>query len=233
MRTRPDWLAHAVLLLGIALFALPVWLAFAGSTQDPDAIARGELSSLPRLSGLGVYGKVLTEGAPGVTRRCGTCCWSPLGMALAIASARSPSRCSRPSRSSSSASRSAWPLLAIFVTLMLPVEVRIIPTYKVVADLGMINTYAGLTLPLIASATATFLFRQFFLDRPRRARRGGAHRRRRPVRFFLDILLPLSATNIAALFVIQFIYGWNQYLWPLLVADRPATRHHRHRHRAR
>ena len=105
---------------------------------------------------------------------------------------------------------------AIFVTLMLPVEVRIGPTYKVVADLGMLNTYAGLTMPLIASATATFLFRQFFLTVPdelvEAARMDGAG----PMRFFKDILLPLSKTSIAALFVIQFIYGWNQYLWPLL-----------------
>jgi sn-glycerol 3-phosphate transport system permease protein len=106
---------------------------------------------------------------------------------------------------------------AIFVTLMLPVEVRIAPTYKVVSDLGMLNTYAGLTIPLIASATATFLFRQFFLTVPdelaEAARVDGAG----PMRFFKDVLLPLSTTSIAALFVIQFIYGWNQYLWPLLV----------------
>ena len=105
----------------------------------------------------------------------------------------------------------------IFVTLMLPVEVRILPTYKVVSDLGMLNTYAGLTVPLIASATATFLFRQFFLTVPdelvEAARIDGAG----PMRFFKDVLLPLSTTSIAALFVIQFIYGWNQYLWPLLV----------------
>ena len=106
---------------------------------------------------------------------------------------------------------------AIFITLMLPVEVRIGPTYQVVADLGMLNSYAGLTIPLIASATATFLFRQFFLAVPEElveaARMDGAG----PLRFFKDILLPLSTTSIAALFVIQFIYGWNQYLWPLLV----------------
>jgi sn-glycerol 3-phosphate transport system permease protein len=105
----------------------------------------------------------------------------------------------------------------IFVTLMLPVEVRILPTYKVVSDLGMLNTYAGLTVPLIASATATFLFRQFFLTVPdelvEAARVDGAG----PMRFFWDVLLPLSRTSIAALFVIQFIYGWNQYLWPLLM----------------
>jgi sn-glycerol 3-phosphate transport system permease protein len=105
----------------------------------------------------------------------------------------------------------------VFVTLMLPVEVRIFPTYKVVSDLGMLNTYAGLTIPLIASATATFLFRQFFLTVPdelvEAARMDGAG----PLRFFKDVLVPLSTTSIAALFVIQFIYGWNQYLWPLLI----------------
>jgi sn-glycerol 3-phosphate transport system permease protein len=105
----------------------------------------------------------------------------------------------------------------IFLTLMLPVEVRIGPTYEVVANFGMLDSYAGLTIPLIASATATFLFRQFFLTVPdelvEAARIDGAG----PMRFFKDVLLPLSRTSIAALFVIQFIYGWNQYLWPLLV----------------
>ncbi|MBC8378102.1 MAG: ABC transporter permease subunit, partial [Planctomycetes bacterium] len=109
----------------------------------------------------------------------------------------------------------------IFITLMLPVEVRILPTYKVVADLGLLNTYTGLTLPLIASATATFLFRQFFMTVPdemiEAARVDGAG----PIRFFLTILLPLSRTNIAALTVILFIYGWNQYLWPLLITTEP------------
>ncbi|MCW0235165.1 MAG: sn-glycerol-3-phosphate ABC transporter permease UgpE [Ferrovibrio sp.] len=107
----------------------------------------------------------------------------------------------------------------IFITLMLPVEVRIIPTYKIVADLGLLDTYTGLVLPLIASATATFLFRQFFMTVPdelvEAARIDGAG----PMRFFWDILVPLTRTSIAAMFVIQFIYGWNQYLWPLLIAS--------------
>jgi len=110
----------------------------------------------------------------------------------------------------------------IFITLMLPVEVRILPTYQVVASLGMLNTYSGLAIPLIASATATFLFRQYFLTIPEElleaARLDGAG----PWRFFYDVLLPLSRTNIAALFVILFIYGWNQYLWPLLVTTEPS-----------
>jgi sn-glycerol 3-phosphate transport system permease protein len=109
---------------------------------------------------------------------------------------------------------------AIFVTLMLPVEVRIVPTYGVVASLGMLDSYSGLIIPVIASATATFLFRQFFLGVPdelaEAARVDGAS----PMRFFWDILLPMSRTTIAALFVIQFIYGWNQYLWPLLITTK-------------
>jgi sn-glycerol 3-phosphate transport system permease protein len=107
----------------------------------------------------------------------------------------------------------------IFITLMLPVEVRIVPTFEVVSDLGMVNTFAGLTIPLIASATATLLFRQFFLTIPdelvEAAKIDGAG----PMRFFFDVVLPLSRTNIAALFVILFIYGWNQYLWPLLITS--------------
>ena len=110
----------------------------------------------------------------------------------------------------------------IFMTLMLPVEVRIVPTYEVVASLGLLNSYTGLILPLIASATATFLFRQLFMTIPdeltEAARVDGAG----PVRFFIDILLPMSRTNIAALFVILFIYGWNQYLWPLLITTDPS-----------
>jgi sn-glycerol 3-phosphate transport system permease protein len=107
----------------------------------------------------------------------------------------------------------------IFLTLMLPIEVRIVPTYAVVAGLGLVDTYAGLAIPLIASATATLLFRQFFITIPdemvEAAKVDGAG----PMRFFKDVVLPLSRTNIAALFVILFIYGWNQYLWPLLITN--------------
>jgi len=107
----------------------------------------------------------------------------------------------------------------IFITLMLPVEVRIFPTVDVIADLNMLDSYSGLTLPLMASATATFLFRQFFMTLPdelmEAARIDGAS----PMRFFWDIVLPLSKTNLAALFVITFIYGWNQYMWPLLIVS--------------
>ena len=108
----------------------------------------------------------------------------------------------------------------IFITLMLPVEVRIFPTYKIASDLHMLDSYAGLILPLIASATATLLFRQFFMTVPNELVEASKIDGAGPMRFFWDTLLPLSVTNIAALFVILFIYGWNQYLWPLLITTR-------------
>ncbi|MFO1024657.1 MAG: sn-glycerol-3-phosphate ABC transporter permease UgpE [Acetobacteraceae bacterium] len=221
MRMRPDYLAHAVLLLGVVLFALPVWLVFAGSTQESGAIMRGELSLLPDLRNLGVYARVLTEGSMG-TQPVWHMLMISLGMALGVAlgkiiisvlSAYAVVFFRFPLR------RTAFWL--IFITLMLPVEVRIIPTYSVMADFHLINTFTGLWVPLIASATATLLFRQVFTAVPdelvEAARMDGAG----PLRFLRDIVLPVSAANIAALFVILFVLGWNQYLWPLLVATNP------------
>jgi len=221
LRDKPDWSAHAVLALGVILFALPVWLVLAGSTQSSEAIARGELSLIPHASGLATYWHVLTEGSMG-TQPVWHMLMISLGMALAIAGGkivisllsayaivffRFPFR-----------QTAFW---IIFITLMLPVEVRIIPTYAVMADFHLINTFTGLTMPLIASATATLLFRQVFVAIPdelvEAARMDGAG----PLRFLRDILIPVSAANIAALFVILFVYGWNQFLWPLLVATDP------------
>jgi sn-glycerol 3-phosphate transport system permease protein len=221
MRNKPDYLTHIVLILGVILFALPVWLALAGSTQDTDAIARGELSFLPRLSGLGTYWRVLTEGTMGA-RPVWHMLLVSLGMALAIALGKIV--ISLLSAYAVVFFRFPFRQLVfwvIFITLMLPVEVRIIPTYEVMADFHLINSFTGLTMPLIASATATLLFRQVFAAIPdelvEAARMDGAG----PLRFLWDILLPVSAANIAALFVILFVYGWNQFLWPLLVATDP------------
>jgi len=218
---RTDWVAHGVLILGVALFALPVWLVVAASTQASDVIARGEVSLLPDPAGLGVFAEVLRSGASGA---------SPVGQmllvsfAMAVCIAVGKIVISVLSAYAVAFFRFPFRNLAfwtIFLTLMLPVEVRIIPTYSVMAGLGLINTFAGLTMPLIASATATLLFRQVFLAVPdelvEAARMDGAG----PLRFLRDILLPVSAANIAALFVILFVYGWNQYLWPLLVATDP------------
>ncbi|MGD0107318.1 MAG: sn-glycerol-3-phosphate ABC transporter permease UgpE [Rhodopila sp.] len=218
MRERPDYLAHVVLILGVVLFALPVWLVIAGSTQDSDAIMRGELSLVPHLSNLSVYTRVMTTSTMG-TQPVWNMLMISLGMALCIAfgkivisilSAYAVVFFRFPFRKVA-----FW---LIFVTLMLPVEVRIIPTYAVMAGFRLINTFTGLWVPLIASATATLLFRQVFTAIPdelvEAARIDGAG----PLRFLWDIVMPVSGANIAALFVILFVYGWNQYLWPLLVA---------------
>ena len=216
---------------GRAAVRAPVWLVFAGSTQDSDAIMRGELSLLPHLSNLSVYQRILTAGAMG-TQPVWRMLLISLGMALAIAIGKIV--ISVLSAFAVAFFRFPFRKIAfwlIFITLMLPVEVRIIPTYSVMADFGLINTFTGLWLPLIASATATLLFRQVFIAIPdelvEAARMDGAG----PLRFLWDIVLPVSGANIAALFVILFVYGWNQYLWPLLVATNPRPRHHRHRHR--
>ena len=105
----------------------------------------------------------------------------------------------------------------IFSTMMLPVEVRIVPTFQVIASFGWLNTYAGLTMPLMASATATFLFRQCFKTVPGELVDAAILDGAGPIRFFIDILLPLSKAHIAALFIVMFVYGWNQYLWPLVI----------------
>ncbi len=221
MGGRPDWVAHGILALGVLLFVLPIWIAFAGSTLDSSAIDRGELTLIPHLSGLGVYARVLETPAQGSQP-----VWHMLmisfGMALAIAAGKIV--ISLLSAYAVVFFRFPFRMTAfwtIFITLMLPVEVRIVPTYAVMSNLGLINTFTGLTVPLIASATATLLFRQTFLAIPdelmEAARMDGAG----PLRFLKDILIPVSAANLAALFVILFVYGWNQYLWPLLVATSP------------
>ena len=219
---RTDWVAHTVLLLGVVLFALPVWLVIAGSTQTTESIVRGELSLVPSLGGFGVYADVLQAGGRG-----GTPVWRMLLVSFAMALCIALGKIVISVLSAYAVAFFRWPgrglaFGVIFLTLMLPVEVRIIPTYSVMAGLGLINTFTGLTLPLIASATATLLFRQVFQAVPdelvEAARMDGAG----PLRFLRDILLPVSAANIAALFVILFVYGWNQYLWPLLVATDPA-----------
>lgn len=209
---------HAVLLLGIALVVFPLYLAFVASTHTRDAILEVPMPLLPGSQLVENYTAALTgTQTQGAQVAVGRMMWVSLVTALVI----SIGKIAISLLSAFAIVYFRFPFKKIvfwliFVTLMLPVEVRILPTYKVLADLSMLNTYAGLTVPLIASATATFLFRQFFLSVPdelvEAARIDGAG----PMRFFKDILVPLSQTSIAALFVIQFIYGWNQYLWPLL-----------------
>lgn len=211
-------LSHVVLILGIAIVAFPIYLAFVASTHTRDAILEVPMPLLPGGHMFENYsGALLGADTQGARVVVGRMMWISLVTALVI----SIGKIAISLLSAFAIVYFRFPFKKIvfwmiFVTLMLPVEVRILPTYKVLADLNMLNTYAGLTVPLIASATATFLFRQFFLSVPdelvEAARMDGAG----PMRFFKDILVPLSQTSIAALFVIQFIYGWNQYLWPLL-----------------
>ncbi|MFO7706900.1 MAG: sn-glycerol-3-phosphate ABC transporter permease UgpE [Desulfobacterales bacterium] len=212
-------ITHAVLILGAVVLAFPIYVTFIASTHTIEAITK----SFPLLPGghlIENYLRALTVGPRDVGATVGTMMLNSLIMALGI-----------------TFGKILISLLAafaivyfrfrlrmvffwmIFITLMLPVEVRILPTYKVAADLKLLDSYGGLIFPLIASATATFLFRQFFMTVPdelceaHRIDGGG------PMRFFFDILLPMSRTSIAALFVILFIYGWNQYLWPLLITS--------------
>ncbi len=216
------YLAHAILILGILIVAFPIYYTFVASTHSLQTILRPPLPLIPgdrfvenysealfggigRIGGVSVGTLLLNTTIVALAIAVGKIVISILS-AYAVVFFRFPFRMTV-----------FW---LIFITLMLPVEVRILPTYKVMVDFGLIDTYTGLTLPLMASATATLLFRQFFLTIPgelvEAARVDGAG----PFRFFKDILLPLSRTNIAALFVILFIYGWTQYLWPLLVTNR-------------
>ena len=214
------WLTHAGLILGVAFIFFPIWLAFVASTVTQPEIVSPPMPLWPGDQFLENYRKALVSGinAP-VALMLFNSAVMALGIAIgkiaisilsafAIVYFRFPGR-----------RLFFW---LIFLTLMLPVEVRIVPTYEVAAKFGMLNSYPGLIFPLLASATATFLFRQFFLTVPdelaEAARVDGAG----PMRFFYDILLPMSRTNIAALFVILFIYGWNQYLWPLLITTDPS-----------
>lgn len=214
-----NFLSHAVLMLGVAIVAFPLYLALIASTHTADAIVQSPMPLLPGAHMWENYRAALFgSGKLGSNTNVVHMMWVSFVVAMVITVGKIA--ISLLSAFAIVYFRFPFKMLcfwAIFVTLMLPVEVRILPTYKVVADLGLLNSYAGLTLPLIASATATFLFRQFFLTVPdelvEAARMDGAG----PMRFFIDVLVPLSRTSIAALFVIQFIYGWNQYLWPLLM----------------
>ncbi len=213
------FLSHAVLIAGIAVIAFPLYITFVASTLTLDQIVQVPMPLVPGSHFWENYSQVLLAGTKnGAAAPVGRMMLNSLVMAVVIA----VGKIAISLIASFAIVYFRFPLRnfffwMIFVTLMLPVEVRIIPTFKVVADLGMLNSYVGLTLPLIASATATFLFRQFFLTIPDELAEASRIDGAGPMRFFKDVVLPLSKTSMAALFVIQFIYGWNQYLWPLLI----------------
>ncbi|MHB1108835.1 MAG: sn-glycerol-3-phosphate ABC transporter permease UgpE [Devosia sp.] len=218
-----DFICHLILIAGVVIVAFPVYIAIIASTHGNTDFMSGMVPLLPGPHALANYSQMLsigvsTSGAPPL----GPMMLNSLVMALTIAIGKIA--ISILSAFAIVYFRFPFRMLAfwaIFITLMLPVEVRILPTFKVVADLGMLNSYAGLSIPLIASATATFLFRQFFLTVPDELMEAARVDSAGPMKFFFDILLPLSRTNMAALFVILFIYGWNQYLWPLLITTDP------------
>jgi len=213
-------LTHGVLICGVALVGFPLYLALVASSHSPQELAQAPIPIWFGDQLWQSYSAAITgDGRASAQGAAARMLWVSFVVAMAI----TVGKISVSLLSAFALVFFRFPLRrlcfwAIFITLMLPVEVRIGPTYQVIADLHMVNSFAGLAVPLIASATATFLFRQFFLTVPdelvEAARMDGAG----PLRFFWDILLPLSGTSIAALFVIQFIYGWNQYLWPLIVA---------------
>jgi sn-glycerol 3-phosphate transport system permease protein len=220
---RSAWVPHAVLILGLLVVLFPIYVALVAASHALPDILEAPMTLVPGSRLAANFAEALSAGTAKTSGEpVSAMLLNSLVMALAIAAGKI--LISLPSAYAVVFFR--FPLRrlcfwAIFVTLMLPVEVRIIPTYKIVADLSLIDTYGGLTLPLIASATATLLFRQFFLTIPdelvEAAKIDGAG----PWRFLVDTVIPLSRTNIAALFVILFIYGWNQYLWPLLITNSP------------
>ena len=213
------WLSHVLMILGVLVVFFPIWLAFVASTVTQPEIVSPPMPLWPGDQFINNYSRALFAG---VNVPVATMLLNSLVMAIGIAVGKIIISL-----------LSAFAIVyfrfpgkkiffwLIFLTLMLPVEVRIVPTFEVVASFGLLNSYGGLIFPLIASATATFLFRQFFMTVPdelaEAARVDGAS----PMRFFRDILFPMSRTNIAALFVILFIFGWNQYLWPLLITTDP------------
>ncbi|MBB5723695.1 sn-glycerol 3-phosphate transport system permease protein [Loktanella ponticola] len=214
------WISHIIMIAGVLVVFFPIWLAFVASTVTQAEIVQPPMPLWPGDQFINNYREALFSG---FNVPVATMLLNSLIMAMGIAIGKIIISL-----------LSAFAIVyfkfpgkmiffwLIFLTLMLPVEVRIVPTYEVIANFGMLNSYGGLILPLIASATATFLFRQFYMTVPdelaEAARVDGAS----PMRFFWDILFPMSRTNIAALFVILFIYGWNQYLWPLLITTDPS-----------
>ncbi|MCB5175046.1 sn-glycerol-3-phosphate ABC transporter permease UgpE [Microvirga lenta] len=214
-------LAYLILTIGIVIVAFPVYLAIMASTFDASTIINGNMPLVPGDQAADNYYRTLFIGGSASREPVGMMMFNSFVMAMGIAvgkilisvlSAFAVVYFRFPLRMTA-----FW---IIFITLMLPVEVRIYPTYKIVADLGLLDTYTGLILPLIASATGTLLFRQFFMTIPDELLEASKIDGAGAFRFFKDTLIPLSITTIAALFVIQFIYGWNQYLWPLLITTQ-------------
>lgn len=210
---------HLILIPGVLFLVTPLWVAFASSTHAPETLLRDGLQFWFGDRFLETYSAVLFETG-GVTKTSTAARMLINSLVLGLGFAVGKIAISMLAAYAIVYFRFplALPMFwVIFLTLLLPLEVRIVPSYEVVAKMGLLNTYTGLIVPLIASATGTFFFRQFFKSVPdellEAARIDGAG----PFRFFIDILVPLSKTMIAAIFIIMFVVGWNQYLWPLIM----------------
>jgi len=213
---------HIMLWIGIAIIVFPIYFIFSASSHTSAEIlaAPMPLNIGPHL--IENYRQALFEG----TKNMGTPVLTMMKNSLIMALGISIGKIVVSLMAAFAIVYFKFPLRnfcfwTIFITLMLPVEVRIMPTYKVISDLGMLNTYAGLILPMIVSATAVFLFRQYFMSIPREIAEASQIDGATPMEFFSHILVPMTRTPVAAMFVIQFIYGWNQYLWPLLITTKP------------
>ena len=212
-------LLHALLIACIAVVVFPLYFAFVVSTQDLQQVVQRPPRLLPSSHLLENYAQAWRKANMGVML------WNSAIMAVAVAVGKIVI-----------SMLSAFAIVyfdfrgrvlcfwMIFVTLMLPVPVRLMSTYEVIGTLGWLDSYQGLTVPLMASATATFLFRQFYLTIPNEMAEAAQLDGAGPLRFLWRFLLPLSWANIAALFVVLFIFGWNQYLWPLMITNTEAMR---------
>jgi sn-glycerol 3-phosphate transport system permease protein len=222
-RRRPfPWstiVVHGLLILAIAVIAFPLYYAFVISTQDIQEVIQKPPLLLPSSHLKENYAAAWEKA------HMGRLLINSAVMAVAIAVGKiAISMLSAFAIVYFSFRGRQLVFWTIFLTLMLPIPVRILPTYEVVGNLGWLNTYAGLTIPLMASATATFLFRQFYLTIPNELAEAAQLDGCGPMKFLWSFLLPLSWANIAALFVVLFIYGWNEYLWPMLITNTEEMR---------
>ena len=213
---------HLILLIGVIFMSLPVWVAFSTSTHTAETILREGLQFWPGSNFIETYREVMFEEAGVMKSVLGiTMLKNSLILGIGFAVGKVIISMLAAYAIVYFRFKLATPLFwIIFLTLLLPLEVRIIPSYEIVAGLGLLDTNFGLIVPLIASATGTFYFRQFFKSIPdellEAARLDGAS----PWRFFVDMLIPLSKTMIAAILIIMFVVGWNQYLWPLIMTTK-------------
>ena len=215
------FLPNVWLCLAIIVIAFPIYLVFNASTHSSAEILAAPMPMVPGPHFLKNYSEAILDGSKNLGASALTMLKNSLVMALGISIGKIVvSLLAAFAIVFFDFKLRAFCFWSIFVTLMLPVEVRIMPTYKVISDLGLLNTYAGMILPMVVSATAVFLFRQYFKSIPREMAEASQIDGASPMQFFWHVLLPMTRTPIAAMFVIQFIYGWNQYLWPLLITTK-------------